>query len=35
MKSPTSDQYQYLPEKSKVKMSHYRKYDVIGWLMSK
>ena len=43
MKSPTSDQYHYLLEKSILKkklktqqnMSHYRKYYVFGWLMSK
>ena len=46
MKSPTSDQYHYLLEKSiflkffndiyqNNYMSHYRKYYGLGWLMSK
>ena len=43
MKSPTSDQYHYLLDNQYFKkflkiyqnMSHYRKYYVFGWLMSK
>ena len=43
MKSPTSDQYHYLLEKSTFfkdiyqnnYMSHHRKYYGLGWLMSK